>query len=103
QDQVILRWEMLVQAHLGDAGLGDDPVDADGPDAFLVEQPVGGFQDAAPRLRRLSFAFHALNIQTCLFIVKTPRLTRGKNHGRSDLSAWRWARGEAGEMRVKCV
>ena len=42
---------MLVEAHLGDPGLGNDPVDADGPDAFLVEQPVGGFQDALAGFR----------------------------------------------------
>jgi hypothetical protein len=61
---------VLVQAHLGDAGLGDDPVDAHGPDAFLVEQPVSGFQDALPGFRGFSWVSHARNIQTCLFIVK---------------------------------
>src|SRR5262249_32203789 len=68
--QVVLGREMVVQAHLGDPGLGDDSVDAYGPDAFLVEQPVGGFQDALPGLRGFSPASHARTIQTCLFTVK---------------------------------
>src|SRR5262249_22241087 len=62
----------VVQAHLGNAGLGDDPVNPDGPDTVLVEQPVGGFQDALPGLRGFSFASHGRTIQTCLFTVKTP-------------------------------
>jgi hypothetical protein len=61
---------VLVQAHLGDFGLGDDPVDSHRSDAFLIEQPVGGFEDALPSFRSFSLAAHAISIQTCLFSVK---------------------------------
>ena len=50
QDQVVFGGEVVVEAHLGHAGLGNDPVDAHGPHAFLIEQPVGRFQDALPGL-----------------------------------------------------
>ena len=42
----------------GTPGLTLDAVDAHGPDAFLVEQPVGGVQDALPGFRSLSCASH---------------------------------------------
>jgi len=45
-DQVVFRWEMAVQRHLGDAGLGDDPVDAGGTKAVAVEQALGCVEDA---------------------------------------------------------
>jgi hypothetical protein len=59
QDQVVLGGEVFVEAHLGDPGLGNDPVDADCPEAVLVEQPVGGFQDALAGLGGFSCASHA--------------------------------------------
>src|SRR4029079_18468307 len=56
--------------HLGDAGLGDDAIDAYRPDAFLIEQAVSGFQDALPGFGSLWFLLHGRNIQTCLFLCK---------------------------------
>ena len=59
QDQFVLRWKVLVETHLGDFGLGDDPVDADRPNTVLVEQPVGSFQDSLAGFRSGFRAFHA--------------------------------------------
>ncbi len=36
QDEVVLGREVGIKRGLGDPGLGDDPVDADGPKALLV-------------------------------------------------------------------
>ena len=70
QNQVVLRGEVVVQSHLGDFRLGDDPVDPHGSGSLGVKQPLGGFDDS---LAGLGFGFclaHDFNIQTCLFIVK---------------------------------
>jgi len=100
QDQVVLGRKVLVEAHLGDFGLGNDPVDADCPEAVLVEQPVGGFQDALACFGSLSCASHLLTIQTCLFIVKalasffiefTGRVTRWRRFGQRRSVRWRVA------------
>ena len=46
QDQLVLGGEVAVERHLRDAGLGDDPVDADGTRAVPAEQLIGGREDA---------------------------------------------------------
>jgi hypothetical protein len=61
---------MVIQAHLGDPSLGDDSVDANGPNAILIKQPISGIQDALTGFRGFSFSSHARSIQTCLFSVK---------------------------------
>src|SRR5260221_1426016 len=50
-DQLVLGRVVVVERPLADAGLGGDPVDADRADALLVEQLVGGGEDAC-RVRR---------------------------------------------------
>ena len=40
-DQFVLAREGVVQGTFGDAGLGDDAIDADGVDALPVEEVVG--------------------------------------------------------------
>ena len=45
-DEVVLGRELLVEGRLGHARLGDDPVDADRPDAAGVEEPERGVEDA---------------------------------------------------------
>ena len=45
-NEVVLGRVVVVQRALADAGLGGDGVDADRADALLVEQLVGGGEDA---------------------------------------------------------
>src|SRR5579859_246405 len=45
-DQVVLRREVPIERHLGDAGFGDDLVDSGGADAVAVKQAQGGGKDA---------------------------------------------------------
>src|SRR5258706_7242302 len=51
RDQLVLGRVIVVERPLADAGLGGDGVDADRADALLVEQLVGGGEDAC-RVRR---------------------------------------------------
>jgi hypothetical protein len=43
-DQVVFAAEVVVQRSLGDAGLLEDPVDADAVYALVVEEAVGGVE-----------------------------------------------------------
>jgi hypothetical protein len=45
-DEVVLAGELVVERTLGDSGVGDDAVDADGMDALVVEQVVRRLEDA---------------------------------------------------------
>jgi hypothetical protein len=45
-NEFVFGLEVTVETHFGDAGLGDDGVDADGAGALFVEKAVGGFKDA---------------------------------------------------------
>ena len=74
QDEVVLGREVDVERRLGDLGLGDDAVDADGPEALLVEQPVGRLEDALPGFGSGLRPFHARIIQTGLSDFKSWRL-----------------------------
>ena len=59
QDEVILGREVDIERRLGDLGLGNDAVDADGPETLLIEQPVGGLKDALPGVGGGLCPFHA--------------------------------------------
>nr|WP_239465805.1 hypothetical protein [Gemmata sp. SH-PL17] len=74
QDQVVLGREVGVEGHLGDPGLGDHPVDADGSNAVLVEQPVSGLQETPPGCgRRGSCAPHVGLVLPGLYGVRLDR------------------------------
>jgi len=65
-DEVVLGAEVLVEGGLGDRSLGDDGIDADRPDAALVEEAGSGLEDAlAGRGGRVGNARSVL--QTCLY------------------------------------
>ena len=46
QDKVVLGGEVVVQGHLGDFRLRNDPIDSDGADPLGVKQPFGGLHDS---------------------------------------------------------
>jgi hypothetical protein len=46
--QFLFASEHVVQRRLGHAGAFDDPVDADGLDAFVVEEFIGGVEQPFP-------------------------------------------------------
>ena len=69
-DEVVLGREVLVEGRLGHAGLGDDQVDADRPDAAGVEEPEGGVEDAVAR--RAMGVMRLMSRQICL-LASTPR------------------------------
>ena len=48
QDEVVLGRKVLVERGFRDAGLGDDRVDAGGPETLRVEEPEGRGQDLFP-------------------------------------------------------
>jgi hypothetical protein len=50
-DEVVLGAEVAIEAGLGDAGLLDDEVNADGADALLVEEGGCGLEDAVAEFR----------------------------------------------------
>jgi hypothetical protein len=45
-DQRFLAVEMLIEAHFGDLGGGQDPIDADAVHAMAVDQALGGIEQA---------------------------------------------------------
>jgi hypothetical protein len=55
RDEIVLALEMIIQRSLGDAGLRRHGIDADAPDAVIVEQ----------RIRRRDDAFAGWNCGSC--------------------------------------
>jgi hypothetical protein len=49
-DKVVLRAEVAIEARLGDSGLFDHEVNADGPHASLIEERRGRPENPVPHL-----------------------------------------------------
>ena len=73
--KIVFRAEVPVQGRLGDARLGDDPVDTNRLQSVALEQPVRGLEDAfasalgawsLPLLFDVHPAEKAITLQTCL-------------------------------------
>ncbi len=71
-DELVLAAERAVQAGLGDAGALDDLVDADGVDALLVEQLVGGGEETVARRAVLGqLRAHGVDVTRQICLVST--------------------------------
>ena len=65
-DEVVLGWEVAVKGRFGNAGSGDDPVDADRVDTFRVEKSGGGIEEPATSRTTIwsvrSYGIHSLTL-----------------------------------------
>jgi hypothetical protein len=75
QDQLVLGTEVIVEGHLRHPRLGEDPVDAGGVIAVLVEQPLGRLDEVLASRRGHKRA--PGNLQTGLYIIFALDLSTG--------------------------